>query len=380
MPVEQPVAQLEPAHRAARVELGVLRVPRGWVVLVQQPEQPHDPAEVGNSPASIEPVKPPRHNVSVRRVTQTLWSIFSRATGAALTVFALASTVFFSIRLLPGDPAALVLGDLADEASKQALRTKLHLDESLAAQFARFVWGLLKLDLGESLRTPGLSASHAVVEVMPFTASLAFTAVVLGSLGGVLTALLTVGPWLGRARGWVHRINLGVGAVPLLGLAPVATYFLAVRTQLVPLPGDPSSGVAGLLFASTLLAIPLGAQVARVARAALLEVQRSPFLLVAKAKGASPFRVWVLHAIPVCVAPLVAVISTQLGALLGGAVVLERLFERPGLGSLLLEAYSTRDLPVLQACIVASGSLFVVVQVFAAILHAIIDPRVESSR
>ncbi|MCU0654673.1 MAG: ABC transporter permease subunit [Polyangiaceae bacterium] len=172
---------------------------------------------------------------------------------------------------------------------------------------------------------------------------------------------------------------IALGATPLLALAPVATYLLAVRWRLVPLPGDPASGAGGLLFAAGLLALPLGAQVARIGRAALLELGRAQFLAVARAKGAGPLRVWILHALPVASAPVVAVVATQLGALLGGAVVLERLFERPGLGTLILEAYGSRDLPVLEAAVVASGGLFVVTQTAAAVVHAAIDPRVRSS-
>jgi len=95
-----------------------------------------------------------------------------------------------------------------------------------------------------------------------------------------------------------------------------------VRARVVPLPGDPDAGAGGLLFASGLLAVPLAAHVGRVTRAALAEVAGAPFLTVAGAKGARPLRVWVVHALPAVVGPIVTVVATQLGALLGGAVVL----------------------------------------------------------
>jgi peptide/nickel transport system permease protein len=121
--------------------------------------------------------------------------------------------------------------------------------------------------------------------------------------------------------------------------------------------------------------LPLAAQVARIARAALLDQQNAKFLDVAKAKGASSLRVWVVHALPPASAPIAVVIATQLGALLGGAVVLERLFERPGLGTLMLQAYAARDIPVLEASVIAAGFLFVAAQAAAAALSAVIDPR-----
>jgi peptide/nickel transport system permease protein len=214
-----------------------------------------------------------------------------------------------------------------------------------------------------------------VAEVLPDTAALAFVAVLLGTCAGLSACVLSVGPWLGRGRELVHRAAILVSATPLLAVAPLLTYALAVRTHIVPLPGDPASGFRGLLFASALLAFPLGAQVARIGRAALLDLGRAQFLAAARARGASEARVWILHALPAASAPIVAVIGTQLGALLGGAVVLERLFERPGLGSLLLEAYATRDLPVLEATLVASASLFVGTQALTSIAHALVDPR-----
>lgn len=298
---------------------------------------------------------------------------------AALTVWMLASGVFFSTRLLPGDPAALVLGDLAGAEERAALRAKLHLDEPLAAQYVRFARSVVTLELGPSLARPGTTALARVKDALPPTARLAGAAVLLGSLAGLVAAVLSVGPWLGEGRRFVHGTVIAIAATPLLALAPLATWLLAVRTRLVPLPGDPSAGGAGLLFAAALLAVPLGAQIARVGRAALLDLGRAPFLDVARAKGATAARTFVVHGLPAASAPIVAVIATQLGALLGGAVVLERLFERPGLGTLMLEAYATRDLPVLEGAILASGALFVGTQALAAALHAVIDPRVRGA-
>jgi peptide/nickel transport system permease protein len=169
-----------------------------------------------------------------------------------------------------------------------------------------------------------------------------------------------------------------VASTPLLSFAPLVTYVFAVKLRVAPLPGDPDASIAGLLFASSLLALPLGAHVARVGRAALDESARAQFLVAARARGLGQTRTWVLHALPASLGPVLAVVASQLGALLGGAVVLERLFERPGLGTLILVAYATRDMPVLEAAIVAAGALFVVVQAAATALHAAIDPRVRA--
>jgi peptide/nickel transport system permease protein len=304
----------------------------------------------------------------------------SRAAESLVVVLTLASLVFFALRLLPGDAARLVLGDAASEAELARVRATLHLDESLGSQYARFLRGLLTLDLGDSLRRPGTRAMARVGAALAPTAQLATIAVVLGAFVGIAVGVAATGPWLApRARVWVDRALVAFAAAPLVAFAPVVTWLLAARARVVPLPGDPDAGLSGLLFASGLLSIPLAAHVGRIARAALGEVARSPFLLVASAKGSSALRVWVVHALPAVVGPIVTVVAAQLAALLGGAVVLERMFERWGLGTLILEAYATRDLPVLEGAVVAAGLLFVAAQTLGTAAHAIIDPRARET-
>jgi peptide/nickel transport system permease protein len=309
---------------------------------------------------------------------RVLVAVLSRAAEAVLVVLVLATLVFLALRLLPCDPAALVLGDQASEIERAALRAKLHLDEPLHVQYARFTWGLATFDLGESIRRPGVRAVARVLDAAGPTAELASLAVLFGAVLGIGAAVLGAGPWLGKRRGIVDRVATAVAATPLLAFAPVLTFALAARLRVVPLPGDPDAGAAGLVFASALLALPLAAHVARVSRAALHDVSRAQFLGVARAKGGSHARVMWLHALPAAIGPIVTVVGTQLGALLGGAVVLERLFERRGLGTLILEAYASRDLPVLEAAVVFSGALFVGAQQIAAAVHAAIDPRVRA--
>jgi len=302
----------------------------------------------------------------------------SRGLESALVLFLLASLVFFALRLLPGDPARLVLGDQASAAEVATVRARLHLDETLGAQYLRFLEGVATLDLGDSFRRPGVPAVRRVISALGPTAALASLAVLLGALVGLVFAALAHGPWLGSGRRWVDQGMVALAAAPLLAFGPVLTYLLAARARVVPLPGDPDAGLLGLLFASALLAVPLAAHVGRTARAALAELGQGQFLTVAAAKGAAPGRVVFLHALPAASGPILAVIATQLGALLGGAVVLERLFERWGLGTLILEAYATRDLPVLEGAVVAAGALFVAVQSVAALLHALVDPRARA--
>ena len=312
------------------------------------------------------------------RATKVLGGTLARTAEALAVLFVLASLVFFALRVLPGDPALLVLGDEATPEELATVRARLHTDEPMAAQYVRFVRGLFTLDLGESIRRPGTPAMARVTSALGPTSELAFLSVALGAVLGVIAAMAAAGPWLGRRRRWIERGLVGASASPLLAFAPLATWLLAVRVRLVPLPGDPDAGFAGLLFASLLLSVPLAAQVGRTGRAALGEIEHAQFLTAARAKGASSLRVWLVHALPVVTGPLVTVIATELGALLGGAVVLERLFERAGLGTLILESYASRDLPVLEGAVIAAGALFVGAQAVAAAVHGAVDPRVRA--
>ncbi len=295
----------------------------------------------------------------------------ARLLGAAAVVLLVATIVFFAFRLLPGDPTDLVLGEQAGEVERAALRARLHLDEPLTQQYARFLGALAHGRVGPSVRKPEIDAARIVLEALPATAALAALSVAMGGVLGVSLSLISVA----RRSRFADRVIALFSSMPLLAFAPAATWVLAVRLRWVPLPADPDAGARGLLFAAALLAIPLGAAVARIARASLEVAAKSPFLQVARAKGNGGVRVWLLHALPTCIGPIVTVIAAQLGALLGGAVVLERLLERKGLGTIVAEALSARDLPVIQAAVIVSAALFVVVQAAGTLLHAALDPR-----
>jgi len=291
----------------------------------------------------------------------------------------LASLVFFALRVLPGDPARLVLGDEASELDLSRVRATLHLDEPLPVQYMRFLRGLASFDLGDSLRRPGVRAMTRVSEALLPTAQLAAVAVAVGATAGVVAAVVASGPWLWpRARLSLERGLVAAAAVPLARDDWVMVHDAArpcILTELIEqfldeIGDDPVGG---------LLAVPLAAHVGRIARAALADAARGPFLTVASAKGAGAARVWVVHALPTVIGPIITVVAAQLGALLGGAVVLERMFERAGLGTLILEAYATRDLPVLEGAVVAAGLLFVVAQALGTAAHLAIDPRARGS-
>ncbi len=303
-----------------------------------------------------------------------------RALVEQLAVFlVLASAIFFALRLLPGDPATLILGDRAGEAERKVLRARLHFDEPLRVQYVHFLRNLSSLDFGESLRRPGMKVTRTLLTALGSTSLLACLSVFFAAIVGIISAVLSNGSWLGKNKRWVERSRLLVSAVPLLVLAPVVTYLVTCKMRLLPLPGDPDAGATGLLFAAGLLALPLSAQVGRVTHVALASQARLPFLLAVRARGGSEIRMWGMHALAPVLGPVVTVISTQLGALLGGALVLEKLFDRRGLGMLIVESYSSRDFPLLEAALIGAGALFIATQAMGRMAHLAIDPRVRGS-
>ena len=304
--------------------------------------------------------------------------LFRVVVGTALTIFTLGTLVFLAGRALPSDPAALLLGDQASPAERAVVVRALHLDESLPTQYVYFLRGLVRLDFGDSLRRPGTAALTRALGALGPTAELALLAVVFSTALGLGLALLVQGPWLGRGRAWLSGGVDLCAAVPLVAFAPLCTYVLCLRLRLVPLPGDPDARVVGLAFASLLLALPLGLQLSRFARELLAGSARAQYLQVARSKGAGESRTLLVHALPPVSGPLTVIVATQFGALLGGAAVLEKLFERRGLGTLLVEAYGARDLPVLEASVVLSGVLFAVVQGIGTLVQAALDPRVRA--
>jgi peptide/nickel transport system permease protein len=313
-----------------------------------------------------------------RGVGHALFAAVGRLLAALAVVLVVGSVVFLAFRLLPGDPGALVLGERSTEAERVALRARLHLDEPLFTQYRLFLGRLAHGRAGPSLRKPDVDAAKIVLDALPSTAALAALAVSLGAFFGIALALIAAGARRPFARGLARRAIALSSSISLLAFAPAATWVLAVRMRIVPLPADPDAGFRGLLFASILLAIPLGAAVGRITHGALAEAAASPFLQVARAKGRSELAVWLVHALPTCVGPIVTVLAAQLGALLGGAIVLERLLERRGLGTVLADALAARDLPVIEATVLVAAALFVLVQGAGMRAHAYLDPRVRS--
>nr|VFJ57553.1 MAG: peptide/nickel transport system permease protein [Candidatus Kentron sp. DK] len=301
--------------------------------------------------------------------------LFSRLLSAAIVVLGVVCLVFLLIHLVPGDPVEVMLGESARPAEREALRAALGLDRPLGVQLARYLEGLVRLDLGNSLhaRRP---VSEILAERIPATALLAlaalFVAMVIALPLGAVAAMRKDSFWDRLAMGFSM---LGI-SVPNFVMGPVLILVFSVGLGWFPVSGR-EAGTLSLVLPAVTLGTALAALLARMVRAALLEVVGEDFMRTARAKGLSEYRVVVRHALPNAALPIVTVLGLQLGALLGGAVITETVFSWPGVGQLLIEAIGQRDYPVLQGCVLVIALCYVAINTLTDLLYGGLDPRIR---
>jgi ABC-type dipeptide/oligopeptide/nickel transport system permease component len=302
-----------------------------------------------------------------------------RTLRALLTVVAVVTLVFVLVRALPGDPAVLILGESATPADLAAMRARLHLDASLVDQYVLFLGDVVDGSLGRSFRAPDHTVSSRVAEVVPDTAALALAATVfawcLAIPLGVLAAMKRDRPIDLIARG----VALSGVALPTIWLGPLLVLFFSVELRWLPMPGDDEGGLLALVLPAITIGAALAAALTRQTRGAMIEALGEPYVAAARARGLSRSRAAVVHGLRNALVPVVTVGASQLGALLGGAVIAEKIFERQGLGTLMLESFAARDVPVLQGAVLVIAFAYVAIQLALDLALAALDPRVRLS-
>jgi peptide/nickel transport system permease protein len=289
--------------------------------------------------------------------------------------------VFLLIHLVPGDPARTALGTHATPKAIERLHHEWGLDRSLPDQYKLFMERLVSGDLGTSLRY-GRSAGALVIERLPVTIWLIVYSTVLTILIAVPLALWAASR-PGRLRDKFVRIVSVAGlGVPGFWLGLVLIEYLAVEAQILPAAGF-GSGVAGhlesLLLPSLTIAAGIVPLVVRSLRAEILKVSESEYVTTARAKGLTERRIRLRHVLRNALAPSVTVLAVNVSFLVGGTLVIERVFSLGGVGDLMLSAISARDFPVVQAVTLILAFLVVLVNIFGDLIQALLDPRVEAS-
>ncbi|MDB5504285.1 MAG: binding-protein-dependent transport system inner rane component [Tardiphaga sp.] len=300
---------------------------------------------------------------------------------AVITLFCVLTLVFLLVRILPGDPALVILGDQASPESLMALRQRLGLDQPLPVQYARFLMQSVQGDLGRSMIS-GRPVMDEILTVLPYTLELTMAALLLGALLGV-----PAGVWAavkrGRTPDYILRFLSLVGlSLPAFVAAIVLLMVFAIQLRWFPVI---SAGGANTLaerlrqmaLPTLALALIMMAYITRVTRSAMLEVLSQDFIRTARAKGASPSRVIWNHALGNCLIPITTVVGLYLGILIGNSVLTEIVFSRPGLGKLILSALTQRDYTLLQGMIVIYTLMVVVVNLLTDLTYGFLDPRVK---
>lgn len=309
----------------------------------------------------------------MRRLGERLLQLIPTTIGALVLVFVL-------MRVLPGDPAAAMLGTNATPQAVADLHSQLGLDKPLYEQFIEYVVGLARLDLGRSLaiRTPVTTLlAQALLPTVLLTIGGTLVSVIVGVPLGITAAL--------KRRTWIDYV---ASVAALLGISiPVFVWgvllLLAFTLQWPILPsagaGDnPIDALKTLILPSIATGFFQVGLVARITRSSLLSVLSNDFVRTARAKGLAARDVIGGHALRNALIPVITVIGLNAGTLLGGAVVAETVFTRPGLGRLILDAIGARDYPVIQGVMVVSVILVVLLNLITDILYGVADPRVRT--
>lgn len=306
--------------------------------------------------------------------------IAGRLLQAIPTLLGVLAAVFFIVRVLPGDPAAMLLGDFATAEAIQATRERLGLDKPIWVQFGEFLSGLARGDLGRSFSNR-LPVTRNILDAAPHTLYLALGGLLLSVLmalpAGVLSAV---------KRGSVLDYGimglslLGV-SVPIFWLAILAILLFSISLGLLPVigVGDPSiaSRIRHLILPSLVLGINLAGLTARLTRSAVLNILSKDYLRTARAKGLSGIQVLGRHALRNAFIPIATILALNFASLIGGAVILETVFGRPGLGRVLVSAVLARDFPQIQGSVLFFAVTVVLINLIVDIAYSYLDPRIR---
>jgi len=298
--------------------------------------------------------------------------LFGRGLQAIPTILGAATLVFMLIHIVPGDPVDALLGEYALASDREAMRLAMHLDDPLWRQYVDFLTGLTSGDWGQSLidRRPVL---ERIGERLPATLQLAGSALALA----VILAL-PLGFWAARHAGGGRDMAamgfslIGV-SIPNFWLGPILMLLVAVGLGWLPVSGREAPG--SWVLPSITLGTALAAVLARMARSSWLEAMSSECIRTARAFGASEGRLWWRHGARLAAVPVVTLFTLQMGAVLGGAVITETVFDWPGLGLLTIEAIQQRDYPLVQGCILVIALIYVLVNLMADMMNILLDPR-----
>ncbi len=301
--------------------------------------------------------------------------VLTRLAVFPLALLAISAIVFLMLYLLPGDPAEALLGPNVVSADQvEQLREQLGLNDPLYIQYGRFLGGALRGDFGRSLRSRR-PVFEELLSQLPATLELTFgalgLAIAIGFPLGLLAAL--------RPNTWVDSLSMLIAvaglAMPSFWLCLLLIFFFSVHLGWFPATGQ--GGLERLVLPVFALGYYAASLIARLVRSATLEVLRQDYITTARAKGLAGYVVMYRHVMRNALIPVITILGVQFGFLLGGTVIVETIFGRPGIGRLLIDGILYQDYRVVQATIVFIATGFLATNLVVDILYGLIDPRIR---
>ncbi|MCQ2001568.1 ABC transporter permease [Arthrobacter zhaoxinii] len=301
---------------------------------------------------------------------------------SAITLVLASLVIFIGVRQLPGDPALAMAGEEATPEQVEAVREQLGLNESLLTQYLKFIGNMFRGDFGESTRT-GAPVTDLIATTLPVTLWLSAYAIVVAVIVGILFGVIAE-RFRGRWPEWTANGFALVGlSVPNFWLGILAILYLAVTLGWFPASGyvdvaeNPVKGLYYLTLPALILGTGLAAVIMRQTRASMIETMSTDYVRTARAKGLSRGRVLMRYGLRNSLIVVVTIVGLQLGGLISGAVVTERIFGLPGFGKLTLDAVFTRDYPVIQAVVLIITVSYIVINLAVDLLYSLINPRIR---
>jgi peptide/nickel transport system permease protein len=301
----------------------------------------------------------------------------------SIPVLILASVaIFMMLRLIPGDPAIVILGSDARPEQIEAVREELRLDDPLVVQYASWLGNVLQGDLGNSYGG-GYPASKLITGKLPATLQLIAGAFIVALILAVpigIAAALRPHSWVDQFASWYAGLGL---AVPSFWLGILLSLVVGLKLEWLPPSGyeslwpNPTNGLRYMILPSLTLGLGISAILSRYLRSSLLEVLNNDYIRTARAKGLSERWVIRRHAVRNSLIPVVTILGLQIGAFMGGAVVTEAVFDWPGLGLAFWNAVLNRDYNVVQAIVLFTVVSFILVNLVTDLICAFLDPRIR---
>ncbi|MCX7561903.1 ABC transporter permease [Sulfitobacter sp. F26204] len=307
---------------------------------------------------------------------------FIRVLAAIPTLFLVTILVFFFIRLVPGDPAAMLVGDIQNIGRLEEVRSSLGLDRTIPEQFVIWIGRVVQGDLGVSMinKAPVL---ETILQRFAVTAQVVFISVLLTTLIAVPAGMIAAWKQNKPADNVIVITSIGVMSIPSFWIGLTLILIFGIKLGWLPSIGyvslfeDFSAGAVYLIMPVIALVMGELGGVLRMTRASTIEVMRRDYITHARAKGLSEGAVLARHAFPNAFAPTLTVIGMVIGALLGGAAVIETVFTLPGLGRLTIEAISSRDYSMVQGILLVVAVIYVLINLITDLLYPLFDPRMN---